>query len=318
MINHHQMRDKVRPRVGFIGLGEMGLEMAIRIATSGHDLTVFDRMKECCEKAVVHGASPADSPKDLALKSDWIILSLPHTEAVKDVIFGRDGIIEGTHDGMIVVDCGTTHPLATREIAALLREKGVPFLDAPVSGMKARARAGTLTVMVGGEEHALTKVSGVLSTFGNKIIYMGGSGNGQLTKLVNQLLFNINTAALAEILPMAVKMGLDPEKVCDVARTGTGASFALEFFAPLILDNDFQPGYHLKNAYKDMASAFEISAHEQIPLPVTTAATITYQLALAQGSGEENKGAMIKVWENVLGVKVRKKDDSRGDKKGGT
>src|SRR4030042_6216925 len=152
MINHHQMRDTVRPRVGFIGLGEMGLEMAIRIATSGHDLTAFDRMKECCEKAVVHGASPADSPKGLALKSDWIILSLPHTEAVKDVIFGRDGIIEATHDGVIVVDCGTTHPLATREIAALLKEKGGPFPDAPVSGMKARARAGSLTVMVRARE----------------------------------------------------------------------------------------------------------------------------------------------------------------------
>jgi 3-hydroxyisobutyrate dehydrogenase-like beta-hydroxyacid dehydrogenase len=216
---------------------------------------------------------------------------------------------------MVVVDCGTTHPLATREIAAQLKEKGVSFLDAPVSGMKARARAGTLTVMVGGDEQVLAKVSAVLGAFGNKIIYMGESGNGQLTKLVNQLLFNVNTAAFAEILPMAVKLGLDPQKVCEVARTGTGASFALEFFAPLILDDDFQPGYHLKNAYKDMASAFEISARERIPLPVTAAAAMTYQLALAQGSGDENKGAMIKVWENALGVKVRKKGDSGCKKK---
>jgi 3-hydroxyisobutyrate dehydrogenase-like beta-hydroxyacid dehydrogenase len=311
------MRDQEKLRVGFIGLGEMGLEMAIRICTSGYALIVYDRMKECCERAVLQGATAAESPKDLAQESDCIILSLPHTEAVKDVIFGRDGIIERIHDGMIVVDCGTTHPLATREIASLLKEKGATFLDAPVSGMRARARAGTLTVMVGGEEHALAKVSKVLSAFGNKIIYMGASGNGQLTKLVNQLLFNINTAAIAEILPMAVKMGLDPEKVCAVAKTGTGASFALEFFAPLILDNDFQPGYHLENAYKDMISAFEVSAHERIPLPVTTAATLTYQLALAQGSGDENKGAMIKVWERVLGIRVRKKDDSGGNKKGG-
>jgi 3-hydroxyisobutyrate dehydrogenase-like beta-hydroxyacid dehydrogenase len=314
MIDHNQMKDKVNPRVGFIGLGEMGLEMAIRISKSDHDLTVFDRMEKCIERVVAQGASAAKSPKDLALKSDWIILSLPDTEAVKDVIFGHEGIIEGTHDGMIIVDCGTTHPLATREIAAMLREKGVAFLDAPVSGMKARARAGTLTVMVGGEERVLAMVSPVLGAFGNRIIYMGGSGNGQLTKLVNQLLFNINTAAIAEILPMAVKMGLDPEKVCEVMRTGTWRKFRPRILAPDPRQR-FQPGYHLKNAYKDTASAFEISAHERMPLPVTTAAALTYQLALARGLGDENKGAMIKVWENIFDVKVRKKDDSGGEKK---
>ncbi|MBE3143982.1 MAG: NAD(P)-dependent oxidoreductase [Planctomycetes bacterium] len=305
----------MHPRIGFIGLGEMGLEMAINISKAGFDLVVFDWIKEHIEKAVSYGASPANSPKDLALISDWIILCLPHTEAVKDVIFGKSGIIEGIHDRTIIIDCGTTHPQVTREIAAFLRGKDVPFLDAPVSGMKARAREGTLTVMVGGEEPVLAKVNKVLAAFSNKIIYMGSPGNGQLTKLVNQLLFNINTAAIAEILPMAVKMGLDPERVCEVARTGTGASFALEFFSPLILKDDFQPGYHMQNAYKDMVSALEISAHERIPLPVTSAATLTYQLALAQGLKEENKGAMIKVWENVLGIKVRKKGDSGNEEK---
>lgn len=303
------------PRVGCIGLGEMGMGMALNIIKAGFALVVHDLKKEHVEEAVSRGASSAESPRDLAQKSDWIILSLPETEVVKTVLFGPAGIIEGIHEGSVVIDCGTTHPLATREIVASMKKTGVPFLDAPVSGMKARAREGTLTIMVGGDEEVFAEVKPVLSSIGNKIIYMGGSGNGQLTKLVNQLLFNINTAAIAEILPMAVKMGLDPERVYEVAKTGTGASFALEFFGSLILKGDFQPGYHLTGAYKDMVSALEICANEKIPLPVTAAATFTYQLALAQGLGDENKGAMIKVWEKALDVKVRGKQGAGKDGK---
>jgi 3-hydroxyisobutyrate dehydrogenase-like beta-hydroxyacid dehydrogenase len=294
-------------RVGFIGLGQMGEGMAINVAKAGFDLTVYDLGKDQMNKLVSYGASTTVSPKELAKKCDWILLSLPGTKEVKSVIFENDGIVGGLHEGLVIIDCGTTHPLATREIASSLKEKKVSFLDAPVSGMHSRAMEGTLTIMVGGEENVFRRVKKVLASFSDKIIYMGESGNGQLTKLINQLLFNIGAAAIAEILPMAVKMGLNPEKVVDVVKTGTGRSFALEFFGPLILADDFKPGYQLAKAYKDMASAAEISSHNKIPLPVTAAATFTYQLALTNGLGDENKGAMIKVWEKILGVKVRKK-----------
>lgn len=295
------------PAIGFIGLGEMGLGMAINAAKAGFNLTVFDLRKEHMDRVVSHGASQAESVKNLAEKCSWIFLSLPGTNEVNSVISGPDGLSEYLESGSIVIDCGTTHPLTTIEIAEDLKKKDVIFLDAPVSGMHTRALEGTLTAMVGGEEAAFKKVEDVMSSFANKILYMGKSGNGQLTKLTNQLLFNISAAAIAEILPMAVKMGLDPAKVIDVVKTGTGRSLALEFFGPLILKNDFGPGYPLQNAYKDMISAAEISSRETIPLPVTSAATWTYQLALKQGLGKENKGAMIKVWEQVLGVKVREK-----------
>jgi 3-hydroxyisobutyrate dehydrogenase-like beta-hydroxyacid dehydrogenase len=173
--------------------------------------------------------------------------------------------------------------------------------------MEARAKTATLTIMVAGEPKGVEKIRPILHVLGNNIVYMGKSGNGQLTKLVNQLLFNISAAAMAEILPMAVKLGLDPEAVCQAVTTGTGRTFALEFFAPYILHNNFKPGYPLIKAYKDMISAAEISSKEKIPLPVFSAAMQTYQMALAQGLGNENKGAMIKVWEKVLGVEVRKK-----------
>jgi 3-hydroxyisobutyrate dehydrogenase-like beta-hydroxyacid dehydrogenase len=253
------------------------------------------------------GASEA---RDLALMAggaDCILMSLPGAEAVQEVLHKKAGIMEAARPGLIVVDLSTTHVLKTRQFAEELKNKDVTFIDAPVSGMEARAKEGTLTIMAGGDEVVFHRIESLLSSIANKIIYMGGSGNGQLTKLVNQILFNISAAAMAEVLPLAVKMGLDPEKVCEVVRTGTGNSYALEFFSSHILKDQFKIGYPLKHAYKDMISVFEISAAEKIPLPVTNGAMVTYQMALAEGLGLEGKGAMVKVWEKMLGVKVRKR-----------
>jgi 3-hydroxyisobutyrate dehydrogenase-like beta-hydroxyacid dehydrogenase len=175
--------------------------------------------------------------------------------------------------------------------------------------MEARAREGTLTIMFGGDKEVLEAVRPLLDVIGNKLLHMGGVGSGQLTKLINQLLFNISCAAIAEVLPMAVKLGLDPEKVTGVVTTGTSRSFAAEFFAPLILDNRFDQGYPLEAAYKDMLSAAEISAQKKIPLPLVHAATTTYQMALAQGLGGQDKGAMIKVFERILGIEFRKQKE---------
>ena len=294
-------------RVGFIGLGEMGKWMAINIVKAGFPLAVYDLRPEPVQELVASGASAVGSPAEVARKADCVLLSLPDTEDVQKVIFGRNGLTDGLSAGATVVDLSTIHYLATLKIAEDLSARGVTFIDAPVSGMEARAREGKLTVMVGGESSAVEKIRPILDVIGDNLVYMGKSGNGQLTKLVNQLLYNISCAAMAEILPMAVKLGLDPEAICSVVTTSTGQTFANVFFTPLILKNDFKPGYSLARAYKDMATAAEISGQMKIPLPVFFAALQTYQLALIQGYGNENKGAMIKVWEKALGVEVRSK-----------
>jgi 3-hydroxyisobutyrate dehydrogenase-like beta-hydroxyacid dehydrogenase len=294
-------------KIGFIGLGEMGKWMAINVAKAGFPLTVYDVRPDPVQELVKNGASAGEDPADVAKKSDCVLMSLPDTQVVEKVLFGQKGMIQGLSPGSIVVDLSTIHYLATLRIEEQLRAKEVIFIDAPVSGMEARAKEGTLTVMGGGEPKTFEKIHPVLEAIGNNIVYMGKTGNGQLTKLVNQLLFNMSCAAMAEILPMAVKLGLDPEAVCQVVTTGTGRTFALEFFTPHILENNFKPGYPLIGAYKDMESAAEISSQTKIPLPVFAAAMQTYQLALAQGLGKENKGAMIKVWEKVLGVEVRRR-----------
>jgi 3-hydroxyisobutyrate dehydrogenase-like beta-hydroxyacid dehydrogenase len=294
-------------KIGFIGLGEMGKWMAINVAKAGFPLTVYDVRPGPVQELVENGASPGEHPADVAKKSDCVLMSLPDTQVVETVIFGEKGLIHGLSPKSVVVDLSTIHYLATLRIEEELRTKGVIFIDAPVSGMEARAKEGMLTVMVGGDPKAFERIHPIFNAIGNNIIYMGKTGNGQLTKLVNQLLFNISCAAMAEILPMAVKLGLDPESVCQVVTTGTGRTFALEFFTPHILENNFKPGYPLASAYKDMESAAEISSQKKIPLPVFAAAMQTYQLALVQGLGKENKGAMIKIWEKILGVEVRRR-----------
>ena len=300
----------MKQRVGFVGLGQMGRWMALNVMKAGFNLTVYDAQPEAMKFLVDQGATSADSPEKMASQVEWVFLSLPNAEIVERVIFGDKGLVKGAKPGLVILDCGTTSYLPTLDFHRRLTERGLIFADAPVSGMEARAEKGTLTIMFGGDESVFKQVHPALGVMGNRIIYMGAIGSGQLTKLINQLLFNISAAAIAEVLPMAVKLGLDPEKVIEVVTTGTGRSFAAEFFAPLALEDRFDQGYPLKEAYKDMISAAEICAHKKIPLPLVHAATTTYQMALAEGYGDESKGAMIKVFERILGVKFRRKMES--------
>ena len=198
-------------------------------------------------------------------------------------------------------------------IAKTLEKRGVGFLDAPVSGMAARASDATLTIMCGGKRETFDHVKPYLDCMGNNILLMGDVGSGQLTKLINQLLFDINAAALAEILPMSVKMGLDPAKVANVVNSGTGRSYASEFFLSRILAGNFADGYPMAHAYKDLVSAAELGAGQTIPMPVLAAATATFQMALLRGHGEKDKGGMVRVFEELLGVEYRDTGSARTD-----
>ncbi len=293
-------------KVGFIGLGQMGKWMAINLVKAGNDVTVFDLNPEAVQFVTGQGAKAGKSPADLAAKCDYVLLSVPNTSIVQSVIFGQGGITEGAKKGLAVVDLSTITYMGTLEIAKRLTDMGVRFADAPVSGMESRAEDGTLSIMCGGEESLYNEVLPLFQAIGKTVVHMGPVGAGQLTKLINQLLFNACMASMAEILPMGVKLGLDPEKLTKIVTTGTGRSFGLEFFAPRILENGFDSGYPLKAAYKDMVSALEICAHQKIPMPMVAGTTTTFQMALAEGYGDEDKGAMIKVFERLLGVKFRK------------
>ena len=295
-------------KIGFIGLGQMGRWMALNLIQKGYGVTVFDIDPDALNAVTKSGAAGAKTPSEVASRSDWIFLCLPDAKVVEAVIFGKFGLNENLHPDQIVVDLGTTAYDTTMVLADRLKQKQVTFTDAPVSGMEARAKAGSLTIMFGGPDKIFQLIKPVFNVLGDNIVHMGATGSGQLAKLINQLLFNISAAAVAEVLPMAARLGLDPEKVLSVVNSGTGRSFASEFFGPRALEGNFSEGYALDSAYKDMVSAVALCARERIPIPLVQAATLTYQMALAEGHGAEDKGAMIKVYERILGVQFRKKE----------
>jgi 3-hydroxyisobutyrate dehydrogenase-like beta-hydroxyacid dehydrogenase len=301
----------MKEKIGFIGLGTMGKWMALNMLKAGYPMRVYDINPVPVQFLADQGAAAAQSPADVAAGVDWLFLSLPDTELVEKVIFGENGVALGAKPGLVLVDLSTISYMPTLEINRRLKEKGILFADAPVSGMEARAKEAKITVMFGGDEGLFQTVRPALDAIGNQIVYMGEVGSGQLTKLINQLLFNISCAGLAEVLPMAVKLGLDPEKVAQVVTTGTGRSFAADFFIPLTLENRFDEGYPVKAAYKDMISAAEISAHKNIPLPVVNATAVTFQMALSEGYGDLSKGGLIRVFEKLLGTEFRKKKGAK-------
>lgn len=298
-------------KIGFIGLGIMGKWMALNMMKAGYELMVNDTDPQAVKFLADQGAAVAIAPAEMAAKVDWIFLSVPDTDVVELVVLGERGILDGAREGLVVVDLSTIDYLTTLKIEKKLAQRGVIFSDAPVSGMEKRAQDATLTIMFGGRKDIFELVLPALGAIGNEQIYMGEIGCGQLTKLINQLLFNISAAGIAEVLPMAAKLGLDPEKVTQVVTTGTGRSFAAEFFLPLTLENRFDQGYPLESAYKDMISAAEICAHEKIPLPMVQTTATTFQMALANGYGSESKGSLIKVFEKLLGVEFRKIEKSQ-------
>ena len=294
-------------KIGFIGLGQMGNWMASNLVKRGFDLSVFDINPEAMTFLAKQGAAQTTSAAELAKGVDVIILSLPNSDVVAEVVQGTDGILQGAKSGQIIIDCGTAGYLWTREFADSLQKYELRFVDAPVTGLEQKAKDATLTIMFGGAEELLQEIRPLLEAMGSHIVHMGDVGCGQLAKMINNILYNANIAALAEVLPMAVMLGLDPEKVAEVINAGSGQSFASKFFIPNILQDTFDRSYSLDNAYKDMANAAEISAHYKISLPMIQAAITTYEKALSMGLGAEDKGAMIKVFEDKLGVAFRKK-----------
>jgi 3-hydroxyisobutyrate dehydrogenase-like beta-hydroxyacid dehydrogenase len=291
---------------GFVGLGQMGKPMALNLARQ-LDVIAFDARPVLM---------PEDAPKTLEVTGnlselancDCVFLSLPSAGVVKSVLLSEDGLARHLKKGAIIVDTSTIEYNATLEISASLSEKGYRFVDAPVSGMQARAEDGTLTMMCGGSSDDIAPIEFALKTMASKVLYMGPVGSGQLTKLINQLLFDINMAALAEILPISAKLGLDSSKIAEIVNSGTGRSYASEFFIPNILKGNFSNGYPMQNAYKDLISGSELSARQLVPTPVLAAATATYQRALLEGHGDKDKGAMVLVFEELLKTRFRDQD----------
>lgn len=291
-------------RVGFVGLGIMGRGMSRNLLKAGFDLTIWNRTASRMEELVAEGASPAASPADLASKCDIILICVSDTPDVEAVITGPDGVLEGIRSGALVIDHSTISPYATRQLAEALREKGAHMLDAPVSGGSEGAAKGTLSIMVGGDTSQLDRAMPYLQAMGKTITHVGGSGAGQMVKLVNQILVVVNQLAVSEALLFAQAGGLDLEKTLDAVKGGAAGSWMLANRGPQMIVRDWRPGFTIDLQQKDLRLVMQAADQLGIPVIGTSLVFNLYRTLQQQGLGSQGNHALVKALEQMTGVEV--------------
>lgn len=293
-------------KIGFIGLGIMGKPMGKNILKAGHALVVCSRNPASVAELTAAGATAAPTPRALAAQVDLVITMLPNSPEVKQVLLGADGVIEGAKPGCIVADMSSIAPLASREIAARLAEKGIEMLDAPVSGGQPKAIEGTLSVMVGGKQGIFDRCVPIFKTMAASVVRVGDIGAGNVTKLANQVVVALNIAALSEAMVLAAKAGVEPELVYQAIRGGLAGSTVMDAKAPLMLDRKFNPGFRIKLHIKDLANALDTSHEVGAPLPLTAAVMEMMQALKVDDLGESDHGAIVRYFEKQAKIEVKR------------
>ena len=294
-------------KIGFIGLGIMGKPMSKNLLKAGYDVTVCDINAAAVAEVVALGAKSAATPKDVAAVTDIVITMLPNSPQVKTVVLGPNGVLEGARPGTLVVDMSSIAPLAAQEVAKALAEKGVRTLDAPVSGGEPKAIDATLSIMVGGDAAAFEEALPILKCVGASAVRVGDVGAGNVTKLANQVIVALNIAALSEAMTLATKAGVDPELVFNAIKGGLAGSTVMNAKAPLIIDRKFDPGFRINLHIKDLNNAIETAHDVGVPLPLTAGVMEIMQALKIDGCGENDHGALVKYYEKLAKVEVRRK-----------
>ena len=291
-------------KIGFIGLGIMGKPMCKNLLKAGYELAIMDRNPAVLNEVAALGAEIVDSPKAVAEKTDIIITMLPNSPHVKDAVLGENGVIEGAKRGAILIDMSSIAPLVSREISGKLEEIGVDMLDAPVSGGEPKAIDGTMSVMVGGKKDIFDKCYPIMDAMAGSVVYTGGIGAGNTTKLANQIIVALNIAAVAEALVLATKAGVEPELVFQAIRGGLAGSTVLDAKAPLMLDRKFEPGFRIDLHIKDLANVLETSHEINVSLPLTASVMEIMQALKADDMGDLDHGSLVRYYEKIAKVEV--------------
>ncbi|MBE3581224.1 MAG: 2-hydroxy-3-oxopropionate reductase [Thermoanaerobacteraceae bacterium] len=293
-------------KIGFIGLGIMGKPMSKNLLKAGYQLVVYNRSRAAVEELVAAGAEAAGSPREVAERCDKFITMLPNSPEVKEVALGPKGLIEGARPGSILIDMSSIDPYVTREIAAELAQKGVRMLDAPVSGSEPKAIQGTLAIMVGGKEEDFAECYPLLKAMGSSVVRVGNIGAGNVAKLANQIIVALNMAAMSEALVLAAKAGVDPELLYQAIRGGLAGSAVLDMKTPMVLAGNFKPGFRINLHIKDLANALAAAHGIGVPLPLTSLVMEIFQSLKVDGLGEADHSAIVRFYEKMAQVKVRK------------
>lgn len=290
-------------KIGFIGLGIMGKPMAKNLLKAGYDLMVNNRSQAPMQELAECGATPA-SKAEIGAACDVVLTMLPNSPQVMEVMLGEGGVAAHMKSGAVFIDMSSINPVASKEIAAVLAEKGIKMLDAPVSGGEPKAIDGTLSFMVGGEQEVFDEYKPLLEAMGASVVRCGDVGAGNTTKLANQIIVANNIRAVAEALTLAQKAGVDPQLVFEAIRGGLAGSTVMDAKAPMMIAGNDKPGFKIDLHIKDLNNALDCAHSVGAPVPMTASVQEVMQWLHAHDCGQNDHSAIAKYYEYLTDLKI--------------
>ena len=295
-------------QIGFVGLGIMGKPMAINLVKAGNAVTVYDAFSSAAmDEVVAAGATAASSSTDVAQKCDVTVVMVPDGPNSEAVVLGENGLLDGASAGDLIVDMSSIAPSYSQSIHAACAEKGVNFLDAPVSGGEPFAISGDLAIMVGGDANDFERAKPIFDVTGKSSVLCGAIGAGNVTKLANQIVVGANIHALAEALVLATKAGVNPETVFDAIKGGLAGSNVMNAKAPMMFERNFAPGFRVELHYKDINNAAKTANELGLSLQVTANLQQVFKALIEWGEGGNDHSAILSYVEKLTGVTVTNK-----------
>ena len=295
-------------QIGFVGLGIMGKPMAINLVKAGNAVTVYDAFSSAAmDEVVAAGATAASSSTDVAQKCDVTVVMVPDGPDSEAVVLGENGLLDGASAGDLIVDMSSIAPSYSQSIHAACAEKGVNFLDAPVSGGEPFAISGDLAIMVGGGANDFERAKPIFDVTGKSSVLCGAIGAGNITKLANQIVVGANIHALAEALVLATKAGVNPETVFDAIKGGLAGSNVMNAKGPMMFERNFDPGFRIELHYKDINNAVQTANALDLPLQVTANLQQVLAALMEWGKGKNDHSAILHYVEQLSGVTVTNK-----------
>lgn len=300
----------MKRKIGFIGVGIMGKPMATNLIKSGYQLIIHDKNPKPVEELINLGAKKANTPKEVAQKSEIVITMLPDSLDAEKVILAPRGVIEGVREKMIVIDMSSIDPIVSIKIGKRLSEKKVEMLDAPVSGGEEGAIEAILSIMVGGNKNTFKECLDIFQVMGKNIVYTGKLGSGEMTKLLNQIIVALNIISISEAFALGAKAEMPPEIVYNAIRGGLAGSTVLDTKIPRITDRNFEPGFKIDLHIKDLKNALSVAKSLGVYLPFTSLAQQVMIALSAAGKGGKDHSVIINFWEKITGVEVKERKET--------
>jgi len=296
-----------KERIGFIGLGIMGKRMALNLLKAGYSMTIRSGNEETRSEFAAKGVRVEHTPAEVAAESDVIITMLPGSPEVEEVVLGENGIIKTVRAGSACIDTSSIDPVTSVRIASELRKKSVFMLDAPVSGGQEKAESGTLSIMAGGDEEVFERCRGILQSMGKDVVLVGGSGAGQIAKLVNQCIVAVNMAIVGKAMCLGKKAGVDPRKIFEAIRGGLAGSQCMTDKAPRMFSGDYSPGGKMWLHVKDLKNVMTACREYDVAMPLTESVLAMMEDVVRDAGPDTDHGGVAKYFEKLNGVSLATK-----------